>query len=324
MKFFRIGALVVLLCARYCTACAQSASDYEPAVKSFLEKIGRSQNIRSLGFTANGIRVRAIADDCTVTVDPSTGIVNSWFDDRPGALTRRDPGGGMHIQDKLAAIAVAHDWISGAGIKLPPFDKCVANVQNGASYSYYVKYSDRPNGYAVRTGNSVLVEVNTYTGQVSSMMRVVGYTYEEPVVNITPEQAREKAVARLQAVYNTQVTDATVGDLGYSTPENDEISEVSAPPPSDNKNARLAYVVNLQFTRGAASMVVDAKTGEVMGGGLTKGTVVPAKKTSEPPKIVRTPGQLGSSGPPPSLCIVSAAVVVLGGAYWVLRARKAA
>lgn len=308
------------------SASAQGAGQYAPTVKAFLQRLGMPDDIESFEYSLDGRRVDARSRNFSVTVEPATGEIVYWFDGRTGINPQSDQGGGRKITGNEEAIAAARKWLVKAGIEPPPVEKCDVRQAEGVSYGYAVKFSDRPHGYAPMVGNFINIEINAFSGAVSVMLRALGYTYEEPLVAITPEQALARLVSRAQGYYGLPIEDGTVGELGYATPDAGELCEVAVPERGTNKHARLAYFVSATMRDGVRRhqifAQVDARTGDVMSGGVAKGTILDNEGDKTEP-VKQKPMAAKTKGAPPLAFIVPAVAVVLLGVFLAFRAYRA-
>ncbi|HMS54705.1 MAG TPA: hypothetical protein PKA27_04840 [Fimbriimonadaceae bacterium] len=140
------------------------------------------------------------------------------------------------------------------------------------------EYRQRPFGYAAPGGNSVLVEFDRSSGDLIMLSMVNHWTYEPPDIRVSALQAAEiartsiladpiisrklKYASLRAAVENVEALERSA-KLGYQPPDStfDRVRRVRT-----SFRTMLCY----QFDLPNAYIVIDAKTGEKVGGGLGK------------------------------------------------------
>ncbi len=297
---------------------AQDPEDFRPTMRAFLQKLGRPDTVDAMTLRQSGLLVDGQGADYMITISVEYNDVVGWSDDRAGISTNADPGTGTRVNDAAEAQRIAARWLEMAGIVPYPMDECVTREEGGVTYEYDVVYRERPHGYRGGTVNAMEVAVNAFSGEVVLYMAGSHQTYDEPVVNFTEAQALAAATRRLRAVYGVEPTDLSVGALTYYSPSSDQIAERSYSR-ADRKRSRLGYRVTAVLNDGGranqASAFVDARTGEVMGGGIAKGSVVP-KQASKSPATGKTSQPATSTAVP---AVIGAGLAILVGGLLLFR-----
>ncbi|HTQ10625.1 MAG TPA: hypothetical protein VMI31_11175 [Fimbriimonadaceae bacterium] len=118
-----------------------------------------------------------------------------------------------------------------------------------------VDFSDRANGYPVRGGNFVEVEMDSLSGDIVGLQREARYTYAPPVLKITRNQAIEIA----RSITEVPLGSTVIGPAYQLLTQHDELSERGARLCDSNQEV-LGYLI-----RGKSQdVIVAGDNGEVL------------------------------------------------------------
>ena len=284
----QIRLFVILSCALGCGAISVGQLDTsrgEEVASQFAERLGRDGRWLTIEEVI-GHRLVLQSSDCTVGVDTELNVVTSWTDDKPEAEPTQ--GSTIAVRDEESAWSAGEAWAKSAGISLPPRTKCIERRNSGKMYGYTLRFTEVANGHRVLIGNRVLLELNRFTGEVTTMMRFVGFHYDAVPTKMISERDAMAAFARaIEAHYDIAVEVKIVGK-GYTSSggANDGVlADPARPNLIASKRARLAYQVQA-FGQADGRAVefggsVDAETGMVLDGGMSRGNVkLPTKGKS--------------------------------------------
>ena len=162
-----------------------------------------------------------------------------------------------------------------------------------------VMFSDRPHGYkATGIGNVVTVSLDNKTGEVTTLFRWIGYTYETPNVGITSQRALE--IARGAA--SAGEIDSMIGPRYVSLSPRSAVG-TRAQEMTRNRIVPLAYIAH-----GSKYVVVAADDGTVL--------IIEYRRTAGSSNVPRS-----ESSPLKTAAWIGIPVVGIGLAAWLLRRR---
>jgi hypothetical protein len=140
-----------------------------------------------------------------------------------------------------------------------------------------------------------VLEVNPISGVVTGMQRATRFTSEPPPAHrVGEEKAAEALKRRMLEVYGAEPKDAHVVELMYGRSDSGELADPPVPRQFDQRRYRLTYRLegSVREDSGRWTLVcakVDAATGAVVGGGLTKASTAPPLSSAANP-VAKTSG----------------------------------
>ena len=132
--------------------------------------------------------------------------------------------------------------------------KLVRATGNGNDFAFRYTMNPRPHGYEADAGNQVWAEIHRTTGRLLSLSVVRGWTYEEPNVRVTPEDA----VSAVRLAHGGAIQDwqSKLSYMSVARPDAPEYARNMRA----NKTMRLHHTV--WSVRGTAR--VDSVTGDIV------------------------------------------------------------
>jgi hypothetical protein len=263
---------------------AQATGDrFEDSAQEFVNRLGRSDRFQTVErnekfhlFSVDGPEL-GHGPDYSVTVDMRSGDVIMWQDFAPSA----DPmeGSTVVVTTQAQAWQRAEDWAKKANISLPPRLEMRERTNMGRNLGYTALFHDKINGVLAGAGNQVMLNVNRYTGQIAFMSRSTGYTYDPvPSTLKSEDSVKESFRQAIRRVYGVEASQVEIMGKSYGTsgaPAEGPLADPARPDTFSSKRSRLVFRVKATVAKdGRTDEVVgsvDAATGMVLNGGLTKG-----------------------------------------------------
>jgi hypothetical protein len=247
------------------------------AGQEFAKRLGRSTFWGTKEVDANGHVMEATGEDYSVAVDTTSNEVLYWLENAvEKALKSSDEP--FVVKTEEDAWRVAAEWSRVAQIELPPRKDLNELKDDGVVYGYTVRFADQPFGQADSGHNRVLMEINRFSGEVTTMMRVSGFRYDPPPTHrVSPAQAMANFADAVEGQLGVRPTEIHVSRTAYSSyggKHDGSFADPKRPNLHGAKRARLVY--NL---RGKAvvpegeielSGAVDVENGMVVAGDISK------------------------------------------------------
>lgn len=274
-----------------------------------------------------------------VTVDDRTGLVSSCDDNDVSSEISRglpNPNGRGYFRERTVqrfssesdAIVLARRaasqvaWTLGPEVRVDYWKPADTDGKT-TRQRVVVMFSDRPHGYkATGIGNVVTISLDNKTGKVVNLFRFVGYSYEDPNVRVTGQQALE--IARRAA--SSGEIDSMFGPryvaLSYRSAVGAQAQDMAR-----NRIVPLAYV-----SRGKKYVAVSANDGTVLINEYRKAAGSTASPKSDlsgsaasgaQQATGRSSARRSESSPLTTAAWIGIPVVGIGLAAWLLRRRVA-
>jgi hypothetical protein len=191
-------------------------------------------------------------------------------------------------------VAESVGWVCGPTVRHRPLPTTDAAGDVRLATLYFT-FIERPNGYPTNgDGNIVQVGLNSLTGDLVEMERRVGFTYEPAVVNLTAEQAKQRAAAAITLGPAPTVTGPLYEPAERSHPSSRALALIQ------EKKIPLVY-----FVRGPEqAALVATDTGEV----LCHFGIGTGARIGSPERAPETASQEVDSGLDPNVGSINAAV----------------
>jgi hypothetical protein len=292
----------------------------EEKAREYVRRLGHSANFKSVSMNKSLAALEVQGEDFSIGVDESSGELTFWANTAPAADPREDRSKELIPLDQ--AWIMAEDWARKAEIDLHTRDRWSYRKSDGKTFGYHLRFVEHPIANSGRGSvNQASFEINGYTGEVVSAIRVVGMTYLAPPSNLAKEEEIEKTFAgAVKRVYEGDLVEFHIVGQGYDRPGSDadgELADPRRPKLFPNKTAALAFFVTGKVKKGdktfEISGSVDAAGTMVWSGGLLKSTASSALSPVSRGAELKAPAlQSAASHPFSKAAIASIAAALVG------------